>query len=187
MIGDEPLQARFQETHLRPSAHHKTASDQPLPPPSRDRPGGDIVTPAHLRHCEHRLDGLLNKLPHGGRKILHEQLQVMPNAAAFEHQPRPAIWSVSSDTKTKVLVRIMFRSIDLDYELLGTLNLLEPAILRCIPGLLVLKLFHRRMTISFRHPRAPRAVGSRPAGTALLHAPDAPTRSRSAIRPCKLF
>ena len=83
---DEPRQARLQEPDLGPAVDHEPAGDQPLPPPSGDRPGRDVVPPADLLDRQDRLGRLLDRLADRRREVLDEQPEVVPDVAAVEDQ-----------------------------------------------------------------------------------------------------
>ena len=159
MIGHEPFQAGFQETHLRPPVDHESTSDQALPPPSGHRPRGDVVLLADLADRQHRLDHLLDRLSDGRRQVLHEQPQVALNLGTFEDQGRPCIGPKSRDPEADVVVRISLRLVDLAEQLLGLLHLLDPSLLGGEPSLLVLELLHRGVAVRLTH--APPPKGSR--------------------------
>ena len=88
MRRDEPRQARLEEPDLGPAVDDEPARHQPLPPPSRHRPGRHVEPPAHRVDRQDRLGRLLGLLLDRRREVLDEQPQVVPDVAAFEHQRR---------------------------------------------------------------------------------------------------
>src|SRR5271157_1270120 len=155
MRRDKSFETRLQKTHLGATGHDEPAGHQPLSPPPCDGAGGDIVPPADLRHGQHRLSRMLHSLAHRGREVFHEQPEVVLHIAAVEHQGRPPVRAIAGDSIAQIIVRILFGWLDLAEKLLGTFHLLEPAVLRGVPRLLVLELLHPGMAIGLRHPQAP--------------------------------
>ena len=81
-VVDEPRSARLQEPDLGPPVDDEPAGHQPLPPPSRHRPGRDVEPPAHRVDRQDRLGRLLGRLADRRRQVLDEQAEVVPDVAA---------------------------------------------------------------------------------------------------------
>ena len=158
MGRDKPLQARLEEPHLGAAADDKSTCHQSLSTPSCHRAWRHAIPPTHLRNRQNRFGHLFDGLARRRREILDEQPQVMLNIPPFQHQGRPTVGAKSRDPVAQILVRITLGILDLTQELLGPIDLLQPAFLRRISRLLVFQLFHRGMAIHLAHPRVPFVV-----------------------------
>ncbi len=157
MSLDESFQTGLQKTDLGSTLHDESAGHQALAPPPCHRTRRNVVAPADLGHREYWFGRMLNGLTDGRGKIFHEQPEIMLYITAIKHQSRPSVGSEAGDPVTQVIVRVLFGCLDLAEKLLGTLDLLKPAVLRGVPRLLVSELLHPGMAIRLRHPQAPRS------------------------------
>jgi hypothetical protein len=152
---DEPRQARLEEPDLGPPVDDEPTRHQALAPPARHRPDRDVEPSAHRVDRQDRLGRLIGRLLDGRRQVLHEQAQVVLHVGAVEHQGGRPLGAEARDPVAEVLVRVATPRLDLRQELLGAVDLLEPALARREPGLLLLELLQGWMAIAVPHPSTP--------------------------------
>ncbi len=165
---DEPRQARLQERDLGLALDDEPAGDQPLAPPPGDRPGRDVVPPAHLGHGQDRLGRLVDRLAQGGGKPLDVEPEVGPDPDPVEDQRRGDLGTESGDPEEEVFERIPLLRVDLGEELLGTVELVQDPVAGGEPGLLLLEVAQGLMAVSTTHgvaPMWPRRGIDRPSGS----------------------
>src|SRR4051812_14227361 len=90
-------------------------------------------------------------------------MKIVLNVFPFQDQGRPPLGTVTRDPIAEVFVRVLLGLLNLAQKHFRAFHLLEPAILRRVPGLLVFQLFHCGMAVTLTHPRFPRLAPARSA------------------------